>query len=185
MPYSLPPRRQDRSSNWSTASSSLLSHSRRKLAARETLERGNLVRARGSAAPGRARVSLFGSTVAEVVGPCVAQVVFTLSRGERRRSLAFNFSVFSGSHRKGAGTKKTKRVEGETARGCGARASSKDEMWRSRRLVLGGGSCWHPRTRHEARKASRREEAPCDGRRPGSVEIGFPSRGPVHTSLAP
>lgn len=49
------------------------------------------------------RLDTSRSTVAEVVGPCAAQVVFALSRGERRRSLAFHFDVSSGSHRKGTG----------------------------------------------------------------------------------
>jgi hypothetical protein len=67
------------------------------------------------------------STFAEVVGPCAAQVVVALSRGERRRSLAFDSIVFSGSHRKGAGRKKTNRVEGEIARSRGAQAHRKME----------------------------------------------------------
>lgn len=64
-------------------------------------------------------------TVAEVVGPCAAQVVFALSRGERRRSLAFHFDVSSGSHRKVAGQKEAPRVEGEDVRSRGAQAHRK------------------------------------------------------------
>jgi hypothetical protein len=110
--------------NQSTTRSSLLSHSKRKLATREKLVRGSLERARGLARS-RACPCVVRSTVAEVVGPCVAQVVFTLSRGERRRSLTFHFTNSSQSHRKGVGSKELATVKGENARSRGAQAHRK------------------------------------------------------------
>jgi len=151
--------------------------------ARETRPRSPRSSARITRSRACPCVVMMRSAVAEVVGPCAAQVVFALSRGERRRSLAFHFTVSSETPARASGKKEAMRVKGENARESWSASASKGGKARSRRLVLGESSCWHPRTRREV-------ERPHVEKRHLAMEgvlvcsSWFSSRKPVDASLA-
>lgn len=76
----------------------------------------------------------------------------------RRRDLAFG-SLAPPSHREGRRAKGSRMVsEGENVRGYGSQARLKRaHKARSRRLVVGGGSCWHPQRDTELKSSGSRK----------------------------